>query len=117
MPTFWRWPCAGTRSGGIGSPGRRPCSVRPMFASVHGAANFSIAGIARDATGTPLPGATVKLYRTGTDAVLGTTIADGSGAFSFVIGDNAGNFYATAFAYGATPVAGITLDTLTAVQA
>ncbi|HEY3381976.1 MAG TPA: carboxypeptidase-like regulatory domain-containing protein [Vicinamibacterales bacterium] len=53
------------------------------FAAAPRQANGSIAGIAKDAGGTPLGNYTVRLRNTGTGAISGTTQTSAAGEFSF----------------------------------
>ena len=76
--------------------------------------SFSISGTTKDAAGAALAACAVELFQTGSDLLLGRTISDGSGLYSFLIGFNSGNFYVVAYKAGAPDVAGTTINTLTA---
>ena len=111
MPTFTRIRAR------IAVPGsKRPGERRPPRL-VRGAASFIISGTALDSGGSPLPAATVKLFRTGDDSFVKQTVADGSGLFSFTLSDNAGTFYVVAYLAGSPDVMGTTVNTLVATQA
>jgi hypothetical protein len=70
--------------------------------------------VTKDSTGAPLANCTVHLFESATDIKLGETISDGSGTFTFSIGQNAGFFYIIAYKPGGPDVAGTTVNTLTA---
>lgn len=73
---------------------------------------FSLSGITRDSTGAVLGGCDVHLFQTGTDIEVGQTTSDGSGNFSFSLGNNAGYFYLVAYKTGSPDVAGTSINTL-----
>jgi hypothetical protein len=81
---------------------------------VRGASNFVITGTTVDANGAPLAGCTVQLFRTGDDSFVAELVSDGAGAYSFVMGDNAGTFYLVAYKPGSPDVAGTTVNTIAA---
>ena len=90
--------------------GRQFSEVPPIFEE----RNFTISGISKDAAGAALDGCTVKLFNSATDRLEQTTISDGSGNYSFTV-DKTQQWYAVFYKAGATPVAGITLNTLSGV--
>lgn len=73
---------------------------------------LSIAGVTRAATGVPLGGCTVKLYRTATDELVETGVSDGSGVYSFATVGPGQNYYVVAYLPGSPDVAGTTVNTL-----
>lgn len=73
---------------------------------------FSLSGVTRDSTGVALGGCDVHLFQTGSDIEVGQTTSDGSGNFSFSLGNNAGFFYLVAYKPGSPDVAGTTVNTL-----
>ena len=95
----------------IGEPGQKP---RPLskFRTFRNAKNFTISGVTKDSSGNPLANCVVHLFRTGDDSAVAKTTSDGSGNYSFTLGDNAGNFYVVAYLPGAPDVAGVTVNTL-----
>lgn len=106
--------------------GRAPMSIagiskrkrfgRGRFKSFGFYGTFGISGVTRDELEAVLPNCTVHLFRTGGNSYVSTVLSDGSGNYSFVIGNNAGNFYAVAYLAGSPDVAGTTVNTLVAVQ-
>lgn len=85
-------------------PGRRQLGLR-----ARGTANFLIAGFARDASGNPLLGARILLYRAGrVGEIVGETLSNSvDGSYSFTVGDN-GAYFVVAYKAGAPDVAGAT---------
>jgi hypothetical protein len=75
---------------------------------------FMVTGIAKDNTGTALSGATVKLYRTSTDEMVGTATSAADGAY-WVGTPYTGNHYAVAYKAGSPDVTGATVNTVTGV--
>ena len=73
-----------------------------------------ILGVTKDSTSTPLGGVTVSLFLTSTNALLGTTISDGSGNYDFPLFTPVGPFYVVAYKAGSPDVAGTTVNTLVA---
>jgi hypothetical protein len=90
-------------------------TVRP-FRSPKFYGAFSLAGVTRDSTGTPLGTCTVKLFEAATDIEVGQTTSDGAGAFTFRLGNNAGYFYLVAYKPGSPDVAGTSVNTLALTQ-
>ena len=76
---------------------------------------FTISGITKDSSGSSLGSCDVTLYQTGSDSVLGKTVSDGSGNYSFSISSNSGNFYVVSYKSGSPDVAGTTVNTLVAI--
>lgn len=116
MPSFGKSPGFGNIGArkGIFAPGMHP-DAYPARRTIPGKANFSISGITRDLTGTPLGNCNVILFRTGSNVALATTTSDGSGNFTFIVADNAGYFFMAAFDPSGNP-AGITANTIVATQ-
>jgi hypothetical protein len=77
---------------------------------------FSLSGVTRDSTGTPLGTCSVKLFEAATDIEVGQTTSDGAGAFTFRLGNNAGYFYLVAYKPGSPDVAGTSVNTLALTQ-
>jgi len=98
----------------IAGQSRRGRFGRGRFRSLKFFGTFSISGVTRDSAGAALAGCTVHLFSTATDTELAETVSDGSGAYSFSLGGNAGFYYCTAYKPGSPDVAGITLNTLVA---
>jgi hypothetical protein len=75
--------------------------------------NSRISGVSRDATGNPLAGVTVNLFRTADNVVIGSTVSDGSGNWLFysVSGDP---FYVVEYKSGAPDVFGTSPNNLAA---
>lgn len=71
---------------------------------------FGITGITYDSTGTPLAGCTVLLLDRAHGTVVGETNSDGSGGFTFTVGDNSTERWGIA---AGTGVAGATIGPLT----
>ena len=86
----------------------------PSYRSPKFYGSFSISGTTRDSAGTALGSCEVHLFETGTDIEIAQTNSDGAGAFTFVIGNNAGYFYIVAYKAGSPDVAGTSVNTLTA---
>jgi hypothetical protein len=75
---------------------------------------FTISGRTLDSAGAPLGNCIVHLFQYGTDIETDQTTSDGSGNYSFSIGNNAGYWYVTGTKTGPA-LAGISIDTLVAV--
>jgi len=75
-------------------------------------AAFSLSGVTRDSTGSALGSCVVKCFEAATDIEVGITTSDGSGNFSFSLGNNAGFFYLVAYKPGSPDVAGTSVNTL-----
>jgi len=71
---------------------------------------FGISGTTYDSTGTPLANCTVLLFNRSAGTVDAETISDGSGLFSFTVGDNSTTRWGIAAGSG---VAGATIGPLT----
>jgi hypothetical protein len=97
----------------IGGP-RAPNGPPAMrFGMPRACAAYTLIGIARDSTGAPLGNATIDLfYSTGDKQRYASTIADASGAYTFISGDNVSTFFVVAYLDGGTPVAGTTKNDL-----
>ena len=88
-----------------------------MFISpVKTGVSWSLSGVTKDSTGVALGSCHVDLFYTNNDVLVGETTSDPTtGAFSFLIGPNAGTFYLVAYKAGSPAVAGTTVNTLTPV--
>ena len=75
---------------------------------------LNVTGVTKDSTSTPLGSVTVSLFLTSTNALLGTTISDGSGNYAFPLFSPVGPFYLVAYKAGSPDVAGTTVNTLVA---
>jgi phage baseplate assembly protein gpV len=73
--------------------------------------NPFINGIAKDATGAPLEGATIRCHRVEDGALVATTISAADGTWT-VRPSVPGTFYIVAYKTGSPDVAGTTLQTL-----
>jgi hypothetical protein len=78
----------------------------PTFRSTQFTGRYRVSGITKDASG-PLPGVTVDLYSE-SRVWLDRTISDGTGAYSFNVGDNGGRFLVS-YKEGGPEVAGTTI--------
>lgn len=76
---------------------------------------FTLSGITRNATGTPLGSCVVHLIRTDSDTIQAITTSDGSGNFSFTVANNSGTYYIVAYLTGSPDVAGTTKNNLIAL--
>ena len=75
---------------------------------------MSVSGTTRNATGGVLGGCNVKLFQTGTDLELGTTISNATtGAFTITSYVDNVTCYLVAYLPGSPDVAGTTVNTLT----
>jgi hypothetical protein len=84
---------------------QRRQSPRPLW--------FQISGVTRDKTSSAaIPGCTIDLFQTINDQKVATTISDGSGNFSFWVGDSVSNYYAVAYLSGSPDKAGTTVNLL-----
>ena len=75
---------------------------------------FRITGSTLDSAGAALASCTVHLFEAATDTEVQETISNGSGVYTFNIGQNAGYFYVVAYKPGSPDVAGTTVNTLAA---
>jgi len=85
-----------------------------QFASpkMHGV-SWMLTGITKDSTGAVLGSCVVHLFYTDTDILVNEVTSDPTtGAFSFLIGPNAGKFYLVAYKPGSPDVAGTSINTL-----
>ena len=98
-----------------GALARRLRMLGSGFKSPQFYGQFSISGVTRDGAGAALGNCLVHLFQTSFDIEVAETVSDGSGAFSFSIGNNAGFFYIVAYKAGSPDVSGTTLNTLVAV--
>lgn len=99
---------------GIMGPGKHPrrfSSVRRFRPAI----KFTLTGTTVDAGGNALGGVTVDLFRTGDNSWVARTVSDGSGNFTFTLGDNAGTFFTRTYLAGSPDVAGTSVNTLVAV--
>ncbi len=76
--------------------------------------NASITGISRDSTGAPLGDCVTKLFRTWDDAIIASTVSDGSGNYTFYP-PSSGPYYVVWYKAGSPDVAGTSVNTLVAV--
>ena len=72
---------------------------------------LALLGYTRDAYGSPLPLATVKLFRTVDDSLQNTVVSDGSGLYS-VTSPYADGHYLVVYKAGPPDVCGTTINTL-----
>lgn len=77
--------------------------------------SFNITGVTRDSTGVALGSCSIDLFESATDIRVANTISDGSGNFSFVLGNNSGTYYIVAYKAGAPDLAGTSVNTLAPV--
>ena len=77
--------------------------------------SFSISGVTKDSTGTPIASCDVELFETGSEQFLQKTTSDGSGNYSFVVRSNSSNYWVRAYKVGAPDVAGTTINNIVAV--
>lgn len=101
--------------GGLAVPGlARELSRRPSFRSPKGTQTvFTVTGLATDAVGVPVSGATVKLFRTLDDTVLGQTTSDVNGSYAITLaGATIGSFYLVFYKSGSPDIFGTTVNTL-----
>jgi hypothetical protein len=87
---------------------------KPFRQSKPASYNAAVTGVSRDSTGAALGNCTVKLYRAWDDAMIASTVSDGSGNFT-LYPPSSGPYYLVAYLDGATDVAGTSVNTLTAV--
>lgn len=73
---------------------------------------YSIVGIVRDSTGTPLSGATVWLFRTSDEAFIAETTSAGDGSFMFPVASTSTEYFLRAHLDGAPRTFGTTDRTL-----
>lgn len=73
---------------------------------------LSFSGVTRDVNANPLGGCTVKLFRTSDNALMQTTVSDGSGNYSFQQVGIGSLYYVVAYLPGSPDVAGTTVRTL-----
>jgi hypothetical protein len=73
--------------------------------------NNYLTGVSRDASGTPVAGVTVKLFRTSDDSLVGQTISDASGSWRFDTIEG-GPYYLVEYKAGPPDVFGTSPNTL-----
>lgn len=79
------------------------------------ATSLFISGVTKDSAGASLGGCIVQLFRTSDDAIIAEQTSDATtGAYSFAILVG-GPFYVVAYKDGATPVGGVTINSLVGV--
>lgn len=84
---------------------------RKIFRSPKFLGSFSVSGVTRNSSGAALPDCVVQLFLTGSNALLGQTVSDGSGNYSFSIGTNQA-VYLVAYKAGAPDLGGTTVNTI-----
>ena len=92
--------------------GKVPHEVVPSVGPVQ---KWTISGITKDSTGTPLAGCTVHIFETMRDLLMGLTVSDGGGNYSLSVTPSNPQ-YCVAYLAGFPDVAGTTVNTLTGVQ-
>ena len=105
----------------MGPPATCPFGLQvPKFSKIHssgfpsGNIVLHVRGVTKDSTSAPLAAVTVSLFLTSTNALLGTTVSDGSGNYDFPLFTPVGPFYVVAYKAGSPDVAGTTVNTLVA---
>ena len=73
----------------------------------------AIRGVTRDATGAPLAGCVVHLFRTADDVKIGTTTSDAGGNYAFLLAPGI-PCYCVAYLAGTPDRCGTTINTLEA---
>lgn len=73
---------------------------------------YHITGVTKNASGSALASCTVKLFRASDDLLIASTTSDGSGSYSFNVGNNTTQYYLVAYKAGSPDVAGTTKNTL-----
>jgi hypothetical protein len=71
-----------------------------------------ISGITKDASGSPLGGCTVRLYRTSDDAMREVVTSDANGAYTFSAINDGASYYCVAYKASGPDVAGTTVNIL-----
>ena len=89
------------------SPRNEGTFVSPKFYG-----RFSISGVTRDSSGSPLGLCDVRLFKSDTDQEVGFTTSDGSGNYTFTLGTNEGNYWIEAYKSGSPDLAGTSVRTL-----
>jgi hypothetical protein len=103
----------GNRKGGIITADNRA----GMKISTRFIGNFLIAGVTHSNSGSPLGGATVKLFRTVDDVCVAQTTSDANGKFTFSLpNDSYKAYYISAYLAGNPNVVGITDNSLVTVN-
>ena len=74
---------------------------------------LGITGITKDSTGAVLGNCTLELFYTNDDVLVGKTMSDSNGVYTFLVG-SAFPCYVVAYKTGSPDVAGTTVNTLTA---
>ena len=72
-----------------------------------------ITGVSRNASGSILANCTVILYQTSNNNMVGSTVSDANGNYSFVTVGPAESYYVVAYLAGSPDVFGTTVNTLT----
>lgn len=87
----------------------RPSVTPPLMAMPY---SITVSGFTVDAVGVALTSATVKLYRTVDDVVIGQTISDSvTGAYKIAVGGG-GMFYIVIYKAGSPDIFGTSVNTL-----
>ncbi len=95
----------------LGIPGFMYGKVPPATGS-----KLIISGISRDSAGAVLVSATVKLFRTDTDAFVESTVSDAvTGAFTFNVVGPGQYYYEVAYKTGSPDITGASVNTLQGV--
>lgn len=74
----------------------------------------SLTGISRDANGLPLGNCTIKMFRNWDDAMIASTVSDGSGNYT-LYPPSSGPYYLVEYLAGSPDVAGISKNNLVAI--
>ena len=75
--------------------------------------SWMLSGVTKDSAGAVLGSCVVTMYYTSNDLPISDQVSDPTtGAFTFLIGPNAGPFYFVAYKPGSPDIAGTTLNTL-----
>jgi hypothetical protein len=121
------WPLIGQASPEIDLVGRRELTVTGATAAPHprliyptgpvrlASHQYVLAGVTKNSAGATLGGCTVRLFRTSDNLLMASTTSDGSGNYSFNVGDGTTAYYAVAYLAGSPDVAGTTVNTLVGV--
>lgn len=76
------------------------------------AKQWTITGVTKDSSGTPLGGCVVQMFATRNDAILEEVVSDGSGNYTLTSPGAQDTYYLVAYKAGALDVAGTTVNTL-----
>lgn len=78
-------------------------------------ARYLLTGVTKDSAGTPISGVTLTAFEAATERVVNMVTSNGSGVYSIEVHSIPGTlFQIDAYKDGVTPLAGTTLNTLTA---